>query len=99
MRQPSEAQRMYRAALRKVGGVKAWRAAYARFERNLAWLEENRAALLKKYPDMWVAVHDGSLVGADKDFRALVMQVQEKGIHPAETVIRMLSTQDVMIVV
>ncbi len=75
------------------------REAHAQLDRDLAWLKENREALLKEYPEMWVSIHNASLAGANKDFKALLAQVQEKGIHPAETLIRKLSTEDVIIVV
>src|SRR4051812_17333183 len=44
-------------------------------EAAMAWYEENRARLLRRYGDEYVAIEDGAVIDHDRDFSALASRV------------------------
>lgn len=53
-----------------------------RFRRDGQYFEEHWDELLERYPERWVAVYHRHVVGAAKDIRRLVRQLERKGIPP-----------------
>jgi len=51
-----------------------------RFTSDAEYFESHREQLRKQYPDQWVAVYDHQVVGASKDIKRLVRQLERKGI-------------------
>lgn len=47
-------------------------------DRSTDWFERNRSALVKRYPDEYVAIVDDEVVDHDADFDALAMRVFAK---------------------
>jgi hypothetical protein len=65
-----------------------------RFRADALYVEEHREELLKQYPERWVAILDRRVVGAAKDVRRLVKQLERKGIPPEDTYCRYLTDKD-----
>lgn len=40
----------------------------AEIAQEIKWLREHSQELQEKYPDMYVAIYDGKVIAADKDF-------------------------------
>ena len=53
-----------------------------RFGRDVEYFDQHRQELLQQYPDQWVAVYHQQVVGAAKDPKRLVKQLERKGIPP-----------------
>jgi hypothetical protein len=49
------------------------------------YFDAHRAELLQRYPEHWVAVYNQEVVGAAKDVKRLVRQLERKGIRPGHT--------------
>ncbi len=60
------------------------RDALERFKRDGDYLQEHWKELLRQYPEMWVAVYNQQVVGADNDLERLVGQLKKRGIPPGE---------------
>jgi hypothetical protein len=56
-----------------------------RFRADAAWMDAHRGKLLQRYLDQWVAVYDQQVVGAAKDMKRLVKELERKGIRPGRT--------------
>jgi hypothetical protein len=69
-----------------------------RYRSDALYLEEHRRELLKQYPDRWLAVYDQHVVGASKDIKRLVAQLQRKGIPASHTVVRYLTDKDELLI-
>jgi hypothetical protein len=54
-----------------------------RFKRDTQYYEAHREALLKQYPEQWVAIFNQQVVGAAPDVDQLLTALQHEGI-PAE---------------
>lgn len=53
-----------------------------RHRRDAEYFQQHRAELLARYPERWVAIYDQQVVGAAKDHRRLVRQLERKSIPP-----------------
>lgn len=51
-----------------------------RFRRDVEYFDQHRRELIVQYPDRWVAVYEGRVVGAAKDIKRLAKQLEGKGI-------------------
>jgi len=51
-----------------------------RFRKDGQYVEEHREALLRQYPEHWVAIFDGEVVAAAEAHEDLLDQLQAKGI-------------------
>lgn len=56
-----------------------------RFRADAAYFDAHRGEFLQRYPDQWVAVYAQEVVGAAKDIKRLVKQLERKGIRPGRT--------------
>jgi hypothetical protein len=56
-----------------------------RYRADARYFDEHRAELLQQYPDQWVAVYLQEVVGAARDTKRLVKQLERKGIRPGRT--------------
>lgn len=45
---------------------------------NGQWIKDNHEELKKKYPDMWVAVHDEKVLASSEDFDEVLETVRDK---------------------
>lgn len=69
-----------------------------RYRDDALYLEENRAELLRRYPERWIAIYNRQVVGAAKDPGRLIRQLDRKGIPPGDVVREYLTEkEDVLI--
>ena len=69
-----------------------------RYREDAQYFEEHQEQLLVRYPEKWVAIHNRQVVGAAKDLRRLIAQLQRKGIPPADTYRQYLSTKEDLLI-
>ncbi|MBI2141452.1 hypothetical protein HYU16_03435 [Candidatus Woesearchaeota archaeon] len=60
-------------------------------EKDAKWLDKNYSELLTKYPDHFVAIHDGNFVDASRKFEELISELESKKLNPAEVMIKFVS--------
>lgn len=60
-------------------------------EKDAQWLDRNYSKLLTKYPDHFVAIHDGNFVDASQKFEELISELKNKKLNPAEIMIEFVS--------
>ena len=58
-----------------------------RHRQDALYFQQHRQELLERYPERWVAIYNQQVVGAAKDHKRLVRQLERKGI-PAGRVFR-----------
>lgn len=68
-------------------------AARKRAEENRAVWSAHRAAFTKQYPDEFVAVRNGEIVGHDKDLMALALRLEKAGIRSSDVSIERMATE------
>jgi hypothetical protein len=56
-----------------------------RYRADALYFDEHHAELLALYPDQWVAVYFREVIGAARDIKHLVTQLERKGIRPGRT--------------
>jgi len=71
----------------------------ARFEADAHYVGKHWDELLAKYPDHCVAVYNQQVVGAAKDPRELVEQLERKGLDPGRVYRKWLSTSEDLLIV
>ncbi len=70
-----------------------------RFAADRLYFEEHRDELLEQYPEQWVAVYNQQVVGAAKEPKQLVRQLERKGVPPGETYWGWLSSKEELLIV
>lgn len=63
--------------------------------RNSAFFDAHYAEYSKKYPDHWVAIHDGKLVGTSPRYYDLIDELKAKGIPFRSTLVDKVETKNV----
>lgn len=69
-----------------------------RFRDDALYFDHHREELLAQYPDRWVAIYDQQVVGAAKDLKRLIKQVQRKGLSPGQVYRGHLSTKEELLI-
>jgi len=64
---------------------------FLRFEADCAYLARRRAALERRYPEEWVAVHKGKVVAHSSRRKELLRQLQERRLATSDVVIGFIS--------
>lgn len=59
-------------------------AAFREAEREQAFWEQHYREYIEKYPDRFVAVHDGKVVATSEDLYHLVILLREQGLAPTD---------------
>jgi ABC-type phosphate/phosphonate transport system ATPase subunit len=59
-------------------------------ESDTEWINKHQDELTKKYSERFIAVKNGKVMAADKDFENLLKELGKKGISPAEAMIRFI---------
>lgn len=67
-------------------------AARQRFEERRAFWDAHRAELTQAYPDQFVAVHRGEVLGHDPDLMSLVQQLRATGYAVQDLWIEFMAT-------
>ena len=58
---------------------------------DVTWFNTNKAQLLKKYEDCFIAFHNKKIIDADKDLDKLLKKLSKRGINTHNTFIEFLS--------
>jgi hypothetical protein len=58
---------------------------FQRAKEEEAYWERHYPDFLAKYPDQWVAVHDGKLIARTEHLSELVQELERQGFDPRET--------------
>lgn len=69
-----------------------------RYRADARYFEEHRAEFLERYPDQWVAVYNQEVVGATKDVKRLVKQLERKNIRPGRTYCEYLTDKEELLI-
>lgn len=69
-----------------------------RYRRDAFYLEQHREELLRQYPEQWIAIYHEQVVGAAKDPRRLIRQLERKGIPPGEVFEEFLTNKDELLI-
>jgi hypothetical protein len=69
-----------------------------RFRQDMLFLDGHRDELLRRYPERWVAVYNGEVVGAAKDPKRLIRQLERKGIPPGEVYREYLTDREELLI-
>jgi hypothetical protein len=64
----------------------------------MLFLDKHRDELLQRYPERWVAVYNGEVVGAAKDPKRLIRQLERKGIPPGEVYREYLTDREELLI-
>jgi hypothetical protein len=82
--------------LKKIGGWKVIKDAMDQFHNDNVFLDEHLEEWKELYPDKWVAVFKGELIGVDANLDGLFKIIEAKNIpQPYTEVIRFLSTKKI----
>ena len=57
-------------------------------------LSSNHPRLIDEHPDEWVAVYNGRVAAASKDFDQLMTQLHEKNIPPERAIVRFIDREE-----
>jgi len=69
--------------------TRAWRL----FDIEAKALNRHYRAWTKRYPDQFIAVHDGRVVAASPDPEALLRTLTERGLRPTQVLIRFMAKE------
>lgn len=61
-----------------------------KFQRSAWILSSNQPRLIDEYPDQWVAVSDSTVVAHGKNLDTILRQVEKKGIHRSDVIVRFI---------
>ena len=77
-----------------------FRKEFQRFQGDIDYFEAHQQELLERYPEEWVAIFDGRVVGNSHDVRQLLQCLEERGVPIEKAVLRHLTVkEDVLILV
>jgi hypothetical protein len=64
-----------------------------RAKANVEYLGQHRKALLDRYPDQWVAIAGGKLVGHHRELTRLLASLQRRHLDPRTSLVQFLSSK------
>ena len=64
--------------------------------RNSAFFDAHYAEYREKYPDHWIAIHDGKLVGTSPQYYDLIDDLKAKGFSFKDTLIDKVESKDIL---
>lgn len=70
-----------------------------RHRRDAEYFQAHRQELLERYPDHWVAVYNLEVVGAAKDHKRLIRQLQRKGTPASMAFVDYLTEKEDLFIV
>ena len=82
----------------KGGHMKEYQPEMEQFERDIKYYEAHWEALLKQYPEQWVAVLNEEVVGASPDPYELIDDLKGRGIPTERVVIEHLTRQEELLI-
>lgn len=69
-----------------------------RFKRDTSYYEAHHKELLEKYPEQWVAIYNQQVVGAAKDLKRLVAQLQREGIPQGRAFVEFVTAKEDLLI-
>lgn len=69
-----------------------------RYESDADYFDQHREEWLQQHPDRWVAVYNRQFVGAAKDMKRLITQLERKGIPPARVYVEYLTEKEELLI-
>lgn len=69
-----------------------------RYGEDALFFEAHREELLGRYPEQWVAVFDGQVVGAHADLERLLDLVQERGFPVGQVFVEQVTAKDQLLI-
>jgi hypothetical protein len=69
-----------------------------RYRSDAGYFDEHREQWLREHPDRWVAVYNRQFVGAAKDIKRLITQLERKGIPPAQVYVEYLTEKEELLI-
>ena len=70
-----------------------------RFTADAVYFDEHREELLEQYPEQWIAIYNKQVVGAAKDPKRLIKQLERRGIAPGHVFREYVSDKDDLLIV
>ena len=81
----------FRAYLKRVGLTSQELAGQLKqFSRDCRFISEHKPKYQARYPNRWVAVFDGRLIGIGKDLRKLLRRLERKGFPAGRLAVRFI---------
>ena len=71
---------------------------FDQFQKDIEYSETHREELLNQYPEQWVAVLKGKVVGHTPDVYQLLDELRERGVPTERVVLRHLTRQEELFV-
>lgn len=65
----------------------------SKFQRSALILSRNQPRLIDEYPDQWVAVSDSTVVAHGKNLDTILRQVEKKGFHRSDVIVRFIERE------
>ena len=81
-----------RKTVEEMGGAEGIYHGLRRFSNDARWFHSTRNALLKQYPDQWVAVYEGKVAISAPSFEELNDAMDANGVPRGEAVVVFLDT-------
>ncbi len=69
-----------------------------RFNEDMAYFDAHRQELLARYPERWVAVYDGRVVGTAKHLPRLMAQLERQGIPKGRAFVEYVTGHDDLLI-
>ena len=69
-----------------------------RFNADGDYLQEHREELLREHPDRWVAVYNQQVVAVAKGIKALIKQLERKGVKPGRAYCKYLTENEPILI-
>ena len=70
----------------------------ARFTADVEYFDRHRREIHSQHPDRWVAVYNQQVVGAAKDFKRLIRQIERKGIPRGRAFVEYTTERDDLLI-
>ena len=68
------------------------------FERDIAYYQAQRETLLQQYPETWVAIYNQQVVGAAKDLKRLIHQLEKRGIPKCRPFVEYVTEKEELLI-
>ena len=81
--------------LETAGGLEEFKRRREQFRHDLAFIEENREELLKKYAENWIAVYKSQVVAHGKSYNSILSFLERNDMPVGQIPIRYLSKHKV----
>ena len=69
-----------------------------RFRSDAEYYDQHREELLQRYPECWVAIYRHEVVGAAKNIKPLVKQLERRGIPPGDVFRKYVTDKDELLI-